>query len=129
MTTVHPTRTLYDEITTRIATQTSRPCGDAVRPPGANPPYSVLYPREDVVSEGSLGDPNEVRVMQFQVTCVGRTMDEAQHLQFGVQTALLGWAPTVGDPVLLEFGSGVFRDDDGEQPVFFTTDRFRTFVG
>jgi hypothetical protein len=127
VTTVHPTRTLYDEITTRIATQTGKPVGDAVRPPGANPPYSVLYPREDVSTEGSLGDPNEVRVMQFQVTCVGKTMDEAQHLQAAVQTALMGWAPTVGDPILLEFPSGVFRDDDG--PVFYTTDRFRTFVG
>jgi hypothetical protein len=129
VTTIHPTRTLYDEITTRIATQTSRPIGDAVRPPGANPPYSVLYPREDVVSEGSLGDPNEVRVMQFQVTCVGKTMDEAQELAFDVQAALFGWAPAAGDPILLEFGSGVLRDDDGDTPVFYTTDRFRTFVG
>jgi hypothetical protein len=127
MVTVHPTRVLYNEISTRIASQTGKPCGDAVRPVGASPPYSVLYPREDVATEGSLGDPNEIRLVQFQVTCVGNTMDAAQELQADVQTALLGWTPTGGDPVLLEFGSGILRDDDG--PVFYSTDRFRTFVG
>lgn len=125
MTTVHPTRTLYNTIITRIATQTSQPCGDAVRPPAASPPYSVLYPLPDRSTDGGLGDPNEVEVMLFQVTCVGDTMDEAQELQFDVRTALLGYAPVAAE-VMLDLGSGVSRDDDG--PTFFTTDRFSVFV-
>jgi hypothetical protein len=130
MTTVHSTRPLSDAIATRISTQTGKPCGDAVRPAGATPPYSVLYPLPDRQTDGGLGDPNQISWSLFQVTCVGATMDAAQELQFDVRTALLGHQPVVAGwdtgPVELDLGSGVLRDDDG--PVFFTTDRFLVYV-
>lgn len=127
MTTVHPTRTLYNTIIARIASQTAQPCGDAVRPPEASPPYSVVYPLPDRSTDGGLGDPNEIEVMLFQVTCVGNSMDAAQDLQFDVRTALLGYAPVAAE-ILLDSGSGVIRDDGGTKTTFFTTDRFSVFV-
>lgn len=130
MTTVHSTRPLHNAISTRISTETLKPCGDAVRPPDANPPYSVLYPLGDRATDGSISDPNQISRALFQVTCVGVTMDAAQELQYDVRTALLGHEPVVTGwdtgPVELDSGSGVFRDDDG--PVFFTTDRFLVYV-
>lgn len=126
MTTIHPTRTLYDDIRTRIASQTSRPCGEAVRPPGASVPYSVLYPLPDRAADGGLGDSAQIRWMLFQVTCVGNSMDAAQELQFDVQTALLGYTPTGATAIELDQASGVSRDDDGV--TFFSTDRFLVYV-
>ena len=126
MTTVHPTRTLYDAIRTQIVTETGEPCGEGVRPPGATPPYSVLYPLPDRASDGSLPDPNQIRWMLFQVTCVGATMDEAQELAHNAQEALLGFVPTGATAIELNQASGVSRDDDG--PVFFTTDRYLVYI-
>ena len=125
MTTVHATRPLYASITTRLVT-TGKAVGQAVRPDGATPPYMVLYPREDLATEGGLGDPNEIRVVQFQVTSVGDTLEEADWMRHKAQVALLGFSPTGGGPILLEFAANVLRDDEG--PVFSFPDRFITFV-
>lgn len=128
--TIHKPRPLYDAISTRIATGTGKPCGDAVRPPGASPPYSVIHPLPDIETYGTLTDPTQISHQLFQVTCVGKTMDEAQELQSDVRAALLGFAPTVAgrspNRIELDLGSGVRRDDDG--PVFYTTDRYNLYV-
>jgi hypothetical protein len=130
VTTVHAPRPLYNALATRISSQTSRPCGDAVRPPGASLPYSVLYPLPDRDTQGSISDPNQISRQLFQVTCVGNSMDAAQELQFDVRAALLGHRPTVAGwdtgPIELDLGSGVLRDDDG--PVFYSTDRYLIYV-
>jgi hypothetical protein len=132
MTTVHDTRALYNSLSARISTETSKPVGDAVRPPGANPPYSVLYPSFNARTDGTLTDPNQIVVHTFIVHCVGKTMDEAQELQFGVRSALQGHSPAVAGwvtgPIELDFGSGIARDDDGTSPVFYSTDRFRVYI-
>jgi hypothetical protein len=130
MTTIHAPRPLYNALAARISSQTSKPVGDAVRPPNASPPYSVLYPLPDRDTQGALSDPNQISRQLFQVTCVGASMDVAQELQFDVRTALLGHQPVVSGwdtgPIELDFGSGVLRDDDG--PVFYSTDRFLVYV-
>jgi hypothetical protein len=128
--TIHDPRPLYDAVVTRIAGQTSKPCGEAVRPPDAEPPYAVVYPLPDRDNVGTLTDPHLISWQLFQVTCVGDTMDEAQWMQRAVRAGLLGWTPTVAgwspNRVELDLGSGVVRDDDGV--VFYTTDRFSIYM-
>lgn len=130
MVTVHNPRLLYNAIITRLATQTEKSVGDAVRPDNPSNPYAVVYPLPDRATLGTLTDPNAISLQLFQVTCVGTDMDEAQWMQNRVRSALLGWTPTLvgftANRIELDLGSGVLRDDDG--PVFYTTDRFSLYV-
>jgi hypothetical protein len=121
--TVWETRPLYAAITAQLET-TTKAVGQAISP-GGETPYMVLFPLPDESHGGSLTDPHQFVTQLFQVTCVGKTMEEAEWMQHEARTALVGFTPAVDDatPIELDLGSGVRRDDDG--PVFFTTDRFR----
>lgn len=128
--TVHDPRPVYDAIVARLVSETGEEVGEAQRPEGATPPYSVVYPLPDRATFGTLTDANQISLQLFQVSCVGATMDEAQAMQTKVRAALLGWAPTVAgftpNRIELDLGSGVRRDDKGV--VFITTDRFSMYV-
>lgn len=131
MYTIHDQRTFYDVLVTRLLT-TGRPVGEAVKPAAAGLPYAVIYPMTDVSNAGPLNDPTQVSVYQWQVTCVGQTMEQAQWMQHKVRSVLLGWIPTVSGigttPVDLAAGSGVTRDDDVSPPQFYTTDSYRLYT-
>ena len=127
MTTVHKPRLLYDAIRTRIATATSKPCGEGKRPPGASTPYSVLRPAPNRGSYGTLTDPNQTRVRTFQVFYVGDDMDEAQSLQEACQASLLGWSPTVAGftpgPIELDL-EDLINGPDHDGPTYEIADRY-----
>jgi hypothetical protein len=132
--TIWETRPLAAAVTTQLET-TGMAVGQAISP-GVAPPYMVLYPQSDAGTEGSIADPHQIVTQTFQVTCVGKGtttgedgMEEAQWAQHKARGVLVGWTPgiTGASPIQLDFGSGVFRDPDG--PVFYTTDRYRVFIG
>ena len=125
--TVWETRPLAAAVTTQLET-TGKAVGQAISP-GGNPPYMVLYPSSDAGSEGSIADPHQIVTQTFQVTAVGDSMEEAQWMQEEARGVLVGWTPGITGAALvqLDFGSGVFRDPDG--PVFYSTDRYRVFIG
>jgi hypothetical protein len=125
---VHDQRALYTAIVARISTQTGKQVGRSKAPADPATPYCVVYPFPDLGTEGPLNNPTENAMGQFQVTCVGADMDEAQALQTDVRTALLGWIPSVVGmdtfPIDLAQGSGVIQDPE-HKTLFMTTDRFR----
>jgi hypothetical protein len=120
-------RPLAAAVTTQLET-TGKTVGQAISP-GGNPPYMVLYPQSDAGTEGSLSDPHQIVTQTFSVNAVGDSMEEAGWMQEKARGVLVGWTPgiTGASPIQLDFGSGVFRDPDG--PVFYTTDRYRVFIG
>jgi hypothetical protein len=124
MRTVHETRPIYASITARLET-VGRPVGNGVSP-GGETPYYVIYPRENLFSDGGLSDPNQILVRLFQVTSVGGDMEEAQWAQHKAQAVLLGFIPAGGSAIELDQEGPLLRDDDG--PVFTIPDRYRVYV-
>ncbi|MCI0678526.1 MAG: hypothetical protein L0Z63_05735 [Actinobacteria bacterium] len=122
---------LFTAIVARLEASTGKSIGKANAPEDVTTPYAVVYPLPDVDSDGTLDDPDSDVWWGFQITGVGKDMDEAQWMQAEARAALLGWTPTVAglelSPVELDSGSGITRDPDLRQPVFYSTDRFRVF--
>ena len=126
--TAHDPRLFYAPIVAQLAAATGKAIGEAAAPADVTTPYAVVYPLPDLGGEGPLTDPHQVVVWGFQVTGVGRTMEEATWMQHKIRAALLGWAPTVAGlgttPIHLDSGSGILRDADVAPPLFYSTDRF-----
>lgn len=129
--TAHDPRLFYAAVYARLISSTGKQIGQAVAPADVTTPYAVLYPGFDLGGEGGLSDPTQVNVWGFQVTGVGKTMDETTWMQHKIRVALLGWLPTVAGlgttQIDLENGSGILRDDDVMPALFYSTDRFRMF--
>jgi hypothetical protein len=91
----------------------------------------VLRPAPDRDTYGTLTDANQTRVQTFQVFYVGADMDSAQFLQEAVQTALLGWAPTVAgfSPSRIELDLGdLLGGPDFDGPTYEIADRYLIYV-
>lgn len=129
-------RIFYNAIVTRLTSETGKSIGEAEEPTVTldsnsriTDPYGILYPLSENPF-GPLSDSSESAEWRFQVTCVGRDMDQAQWMQQKVRAALLGWTPTVSGlathAVLLLDGSGIERDTDFNPYRFYSSDRFQT---
>ena len=93
--------------------------------------YCVVHPftPED---DGSLGDPAQNSIVQFQTTSVGETSEQALWVQDTVAARLHLAVLTVATgvtthPIRAVKGSAqpVLRDDDIEPPMFYATKRWR----
>lgn len=127
--TANDPKSVREAIVTRLSSSTGKSIGEANAPSSVTTPYGVFYPLPDQDSDGSLTDPDSDVWWEFQVTGIGADLDEAQWMQNKIREAMLGWTPTVSglslSPVELTQGSGVLRDDDVKEPLFYSTDRFR----
>ena len=132
--TVHNLRTVYDALVTQVAT-TGKNVGQGQAPDDVTHPYAVVYPiGEDVDPDvrGVLSDPQQSTVIEFQVTCVGESLRQANWMANESRLVLSGWTPTVAGmtfgPVQLDAGLPAERDDDVQPPLFYAVDRFSVFV-
>lgn len=129
--TVNEPKPVHDAVHARLVSSTGKQIGEGEAPADVTTPYGVLYMLPDVSSDGSLEDPDSDVWWEWQVTCVGRTQNEALGMQGLVRTAMIGWTPTVAglslSKVEMSSGSGVQRDPELETR-FFSTDRFRVFT-
>lgn len=126
-------RVLYDAIITRLETATTKNVGDHVAPTDLTYPYAVVYHRDETTGEmGTLGDPTVVGVIEWQVTSVGVTADQAQWMSYQSRVALNGWLPDVAgqsfNPVMVDGSNSVQRDDDVQPSLFYAVDRFTVLV-
>lgn len=92
-------------------------------PSAAPEKYLVLYP-DPGTPEGSLGDRHRDLLLEFQVTAVGRTAEQASWMADKARAALLGTVPTVAGRAVqplwqVGFPPPVQRDDDVSPPTFY----------
>ncbi len=90
------------------------------------PPYVVVYSLPGGRSYGTLANPHEDADIDYQVTCVGTTREQAEWL-VDRATALLNGFSVANRSITfvsLDGFPGIRRDDDLTPPVFFGTPRF-----
>lgn len=126
-------RTVYDAVISRLETSTSKVIGDHIAPLDLTLPYAVVYHRSENIDDiGTLSDPTVVAELEWQVTSVGETREQAQWMSYKVRQALNGFKPVVSgmsfSPIILDGDSPVTRDDDVQPPKFYAVDIFTTFV-
>ena len=108
--------------------------GDGVAPRNADkseidPPYAVLYSIPGGRFDGPLSDSQADVVLVYQITAVGETRQQAQVI-IDVCRALMQRenvtvpSRVVRDLKLLTPNSGVMRDDDLPNPLFYGYDRY-----
>lgn len=110
------------------------PIGDAEAPRNPDdseidPPYIVLYPIPGGTFDGPLSDSQADVTLIYQITAVGITRSQAQ-VEIDVARALMKKANVtipnrrVRDLRHLTPNSGVVRDDDLPNPLFYGYDRY-----
>ncbi len=131
------TTTLLDDHTNALLAALSAASfavGDAEAPRLADkteidPPYIVLYPIPGGRFDGPLSDSQADVVLIYQITSVGTTRTQAQ-IAIDVARALMKKANVtitnrkVRDLRHLTPNSGVVRDDDLPNPLFYGYDRY-----
>ena len=133
---VHNQQTIIDAILARLVAQSSRPVGDAEAPTDNTRPYAVLYPLgddPDPDTRGTLSDPVQSTVIEFQITSVGDTRQSAQFMANHAAATIVGWSPTVAGysfgPISREAGADApRRDESSESTLFYQVDRYSVFV-
>jgi hypothetical protein len=108
--------------------------GDAKKPEGAGDQddgsfvkYAVVYPIAGGTSSGTLGDLHGDAELIYQVTCVGKSREQAQW----VADAALGLLDGLSVPerhipfIALDIPPGIERDDKQTPPLFIAAPRFR----
>lgn len=92
--------------------------------------YVIVYPTERQ-DDGSLGCPDEDSEIEWTVTCVGGSRQQAEWLMGEVDSVLIGQPFTVpgrGIPrVWSPFTGFVRRDDTVQPPTFIGTPRYRIY--
>lgn len=95
---------------------------------GASYPYVVLHPTSGQLEATSLEDPYGELVVDFQLTAVGETPEQALWAADKAAAALAGARPTVAGrtswAVTPEEAFPVQRDEDLTEPVFFAVNRY-----
>jgi hypothetical protein len=127
MTVVDP-RVATDGIRTKLATF-GLTVGDGQAPPEVEPPYVVVYPIAGGSTTGTLADLDGDADLVYQVTCVGKTREQAQWLENKVMGLLgVGTVTITGryvNRISLDGFGGIFRDDKTSPPLFMAVPRFR----
>lgn len=126
------TRVFTDAILAKLrANSQSLEVGDAVAPESPSPafPYAVLYPTispEITEDGGTLRDPNAHRILEYQITSVGLTREQAQWCADRMREALFATPLVVAGsfPWFIEFSAlgEVERDDDLEPPLWYANE-------
>lgn len=101
--------------------------GDAVAPSG-DPPYVVVYSISAAGWTGTLGALHDDGSLVFQVTCVGRSRDQAEWLADKVILTVLGGITVTSRSIpniALDLSGGVARDDGQTPPLWTAAPRFR----
>ena len=101
--------------------------GDAVAP-DVDPPYAVVYPVPGGSTSGTLADPDDDAVFVYQVTCVGKSREQAEWIADKVLQLLQAGVTGPGRRVLRvspDMHGGIQRDDQVTPPVFASFPRFR----
>lgn len=95
-------------------------------PNSTDPPYVVLYPQMPLVRDEGLCGGATTRTHDFQTTCVGATVEQAQLLAGKVDAALREKRPVISGRetgfVRKDFSSPARRDDDVSPAVFYAVD-------
>jgi hypothetical protein len=91
-------------------------------------PYMIVYPLGGGF-DGTIGDPDDDASLQWQVTCVGETREQAEWVTDLAIAALVGQPLAIAGRyvprVELDDAAGGVRPDDSVQPpVFIATPRF-----
>lgn len=129
----HPdTRLHTDAIRSRLSTGSGLQVGDAEAPTNDARPYLVLFPLSPGNIEGPLNDQAADHWLEYQVTAVGDTREQAEWAQTKSRDAFLGGTnptPPSGyayqrDPELIP-GQAVTRDDALQPPLFYAVDIYR----
>jgi hypothetical protein len=101
--------------------------GDAVAPDQA-PPYVVVYPISGGGTTGTLATPDDDAILVYQVTCVGKSREQAEWLADRALKLLDNDLIVPGRRVCrvsLDMHGGVQRDDQVTPPVFWSMPRLR----
>ena len=131
--TVISTEDHTDAILTLLQT-TTLTIGDGVMPRGVNkeeadPPFAVLYPMVGGEFDGPLPDSQADVHLMYQVTAVGETRQQAQVIVDIIRTVMQRENLTITGRVVRDIRlvtpfSGVIRDDDLPNPLFYGYDRY-----
>jgi hypothetical protein len=101
--------------------------GDAKAPAG-DPPYDVVYSIPAGGWTGTLAAPNDDGSLVYQVSCVGKSRQQAEWLADKAIATILGGVAVTGRSVPfveLDLSGGVSRDDDRTPPLWVAAPRFR----
>lgn len=103
--------------------------GDGEAPVPSDFPYAVLYPLlspEITDDGGTLQDPNAHPILEYQITSVGTTREQAQWTADIMRVALFAEDIVVADRSLWHINIDVLgqveRDDDLEPPLFYVNE-------
>jgi hypothetical protein len=101
--------------------------GDAKAPAG-DPPYVVVYSISAGGWTGPLAARHDDGSLVYQVSCVGKSRQQAEWLEDKAITAILEGIPVTGRSIPyieLDLSGGVARDDDRTPPLWTAAPRFR----
>lgn len=102
--------------------------GDAVAPdPAPDGGYAVVYQLLGGQVAPRLGAPADDAFLAYQVTCVGKSREQAEWVADKAIEILVGGISVAGrrTHVTVDFHGGVLRDDQQTPPIFYSTPRFR----
>ena len=117
--------------------------GDGVAPDGVGwddgtpgvdtfDPYVVVHATLGGIFDGSVGDPYQDAKVDYTLTSVGATQQQAQWMNDEVYATLTSTALTVSGRSVLqaspEVEGGATRDDDVQPPVWFAPSRWRIYT-
>lgn len=102
--------------------------GDA-EAPDAQPPYVVVYAIPGGRAFGSLAEPHEDAELVYQITCVGKTREQAEWLADKAMVLLDGLTVDGRSIAFVTLDSlpGVQRQTEPTPAVFLSTPRFRVY--
>lgn len=108
---------------------TGRPIGDAKKPAGGEPPYTVVYPGSGTRG-GTIADPDADAALLYRIICVGWDRTGAQWMADRVAEAMRS-VVVPGRTVMritLENDVGVDRDDDVAPALFVASPLWRVWT-
>ena len=131
----HPNpRLLTDEISAVLVSETGKEIGVGEAPPTTTRPYAVVYPLGIFSVEPGLRSQNQTQRLEWQITCVGDTVEQAEWMMNEVRNALLDTGPSnptgyvfTGEALLVPV-QAVERDDDVQPPLYYGIDIYRWTV-
>jgi hypothetical protein len=123
------TRTATDVIISHLETETTLNVGDSQAPGDTTRPYLVVYNTGAAIIDGTLSDADADQSVEYQVTSVGDTSEQAEWAQSLPRTAMtVAITPPSGaswGAPRLQPAVGTSRDDTYQPPLFYAVDVYR----